>query len=307
MVKKILLYLLCSLLGLIFIFSGLTKLYPVELFELTFIDIGIANWYTAPVLARLMIVMELFIGVLLLLNLKLKKFTLKASLLVLIIFTIYLAILWIVDGNQGNCKCFGNILVMTPLESIIKNLAMIALSIVLLIWHKGWDFKRSYILIIALALLSLTVPNILNPPDFLVSYRSQQENTGYKLELEILYDNPEVEQPSVDLRKGKHIIAFMSLSCKHCRVAAYKMYIISRQTPEIPFFLVLNGDETELKSFHDETKTNHIPYIILLGENFVRLAGYNMPAIFYVNQSFVEQKANYYTMNQEDILRWLSK
>ena len=58
-------------LGLIFIYSGYTKLYPViETFEFTFIDIGVANWYTAPLIARLLIGLEFFIGLLLILKIK---------------------------------------------------------------------------------------------------------------------------------------------------------------------------------------------------------------------------------------------
>src|SRR4051812_42921577 len=113
-------------LGLIFIYSGYTKLVPViETFEFTFVDIGIANWYTAPVIARLLIGLEFFLGFLLILNYHLKKFTLPFTIALLLFFIIYLCVQIATTGNNGNCGCFGEHIKMTPLEAIVKNIVMI--------------------------------------------------------------------------------------------------------------------------------------------------------------------------------------
>ena len=52
--------------GLMFIFSGLIKLYPIETFELTFVDLGLVSWSGAPFVARFLISIEILVGVLLL-------------------------------------------------------------------------------------------------------------------------------------------------------------------------------------------------------------------------------------------------
>ena len=78
MYKRIIYFTLSSLLGMVFIFSGYIKLYPIEAFELNFIDVGIANWFTAPIIARLLIGLEIGLGLLLLLQFEYRKFTLKA-------------------------------------------------------------------------------------------------------------------------------------------------------------------------------------------------------------------------------------
>ncbi len=99
---------LSVLLGLIFIYSGYSKLYPViETFEFTFIDIGLANWYTAPIIARLFIALELFTGLFLILNVRLKKFTLTFTAALLLFFILYLIIQIVVSRNTGSCGCFG--------------------------------------------------------------------------------------------------------------------------------------------------------------------------------------------------------
>ena len=307
MIKKILLITLSLLLGLVFIFSGLTKLYPIELFELTFIDLGVANWQTAPFISRLFIGMEFFLGIMLIFNIKLRKFTLKATIALLVAFTIYLFIQMFVEGNKGNCKCFGNYLVMTPLESIIKNLVMIGVAAFLYFMRHDITYRFQKLLIILGIIASLSLPFILNPPDFIASYRFQKETTGYKLDMDTLYTSTDIVPPKVDLRKGKHIIAFMSLTCKHCRVAAYKMHIMNKENPDIPFYFILNGKEENLKPFFDDTKTSNIPYMMLPKERFLELAGPSWPAIMFVNNSVVEEKPNFITLNYDMAMNWLKK
>ena len=75
--------------GAVFIFSGYTKLNPIEPFEFTFVDLGFINWKIAPFIARLMIGAEFLIGTLLILNLNLRKTTYKLGIGILIFFSIY--------------------------------------------------------------------------------------------------------------------------------------------------------------------------------------------------------------------------
>jgi len=128
--KKILSILLSISIGLLFIFSAITKLIPMEPFEYQFVDIGVASWKTAPYIARIFIGIEFFIGFLLILNIALKKFTLKVSIAFLVFLTGYLIYKIIIDGNAGSCGCFGEALPMSPLEGIIKNVILIVCCIV---------------------------------------------------------------------------------------------------------------------------------------------------------------------------------
>ncbi len=62
---KIAFFILSSIMGLVFLYSAYTKLYPIEPFEYTFVDLGIGGWKMAPFIARFMIGLEFFIGILL--------------------------------------------------------------------------------------------------------------------------------------------------------------------------------------------------------------------------------------------------
>jgi hypothetical protein len=304
--KKIFFIFLSILLGVIFIFSAYVKLFPVELFEMTFVDLGIANWYIAPFVARIMIAIEFFIGFLLLFNLYLNKFTLRLTIGVLIAFTIYLSGLLLIEGNSGNCKCLGNFIIMTPLESVIKNIILIILSLIIYKFYKGITWKYSKIFFYIIIITSVALPFIINPVDINISKKNSNDAiVNYKLNLDVLYNNPKVVEPCMDLRKGKYIIAFMSLTCPHCRIGAYKLHIIKKRNPDIPIFFILNGDNNNLKSFFDETKASDIPYTILLGSDFVKMSGLNLPAIYWVNNGIVLKKTKYIYLDQKEIEDWL--
>ena len=90
LIFKIIFFIISSLMGLFFIYSGYTKLYPIEPFEFTFVDLGIAGWKSAPFIARFMIGLEFLIGFLLIFGLYIKRITIKLTICSLIMFSVYL-------------------------------------------------------------------------------------------------------------------------------------------------------------------------------------------------------------------------
>lgn len=309
-VLRILMILISIALGLVFIYSGYTKIDPViEPFEFTFVDIGIGNWYTAPVIARLLIGLEFFIGFLLILNYNLKRFTLPLTIGLLLFFSIYLVLQIVFSGNNGNCGCFGEHLKMTPLQAIIKNVVMIGLAIPVYMLWDGWKIKYTKMFNAFTGLTILLLPFILNPIDYTYTSNNLDEKVNYPLELNVLYQPEEpdkVEIPKVDLRKGKHVLAFMSLTCPHCRIAAKKFRLIKKNNPELPIYFVLNGDKEKLKPFMEDTKADNIPYSFALGKAFVQLSGTNLPRIYYLNNSIVVKKVDYFELNQYQIEEWIN-
>jgi uncharacterized membrane protein YphA (DoxX/SURF4 family) len=309
MLKKILFTLLCSLLGAVFLFSGWTKLFPIEPFEYTFVDLGFINWQVAPFIARFMIGFEFLIGVMLFANLNLHKLTYKLAIGILLFFCVYLSLLMILVGNKGNCGCFGELFPMTPFWALMKNVIMLLLFFILYKYHEGWQIPRKYNFILILVFLgTLVFPFVRNPVELNYSeaYLNKPE-TNFKLELDSLYNNAKLNIPPKTLSQGKHVLAFMSMSCPHCRIAAKKMRIIHERDPKIPMYIVLNGKDEKLKPFYDDTHAEDIPHCILNGKNFVFLAGVEMPRIFLINNSMVEHDLYYIDMDQGEIEKWLKE
>lgn len=259
--------LLTASLGGIFIFSAAAKIYPMEPFEFQFVDLGIATWKTAPYIARLFIALEFFLGMLLLLNISLKKITLKLAIALLFFFCIYLGFRIIAEGNTGNCGCFGELVRMSPLEGIIKNIVLIFTCCIAYfsvgneLWTKKWK-KR---IIPVLAIVAFCLGFFIYPIDAVKSSSIDKATLNYRVPLELMYDSTQTEIPAIDLRRGKHIIAFLSLTCSHCRVAAKKLYIIHKKNPTLPIYMALNGDKELLTDFFDDTNTKSIPHNLFLG------------------------------------------
>jgi hypothetical protein len=292
------------LLGLVFLFSAYIKLFPIELFEFSFIEIKLANWTTAPYIARLFLSLEFLLGILLIFNFnggnkKLAKF----SFALLFIFTIYLSLIILFQGNNGNCGCFGTFIKMTPLESIIKNLLLMSLNGLLFIppFKKNLSFNK--LIIIAAGIASLLSPFILNPVN--ESAPPSENEINYNLKLDALYLSSKKDTPKVDLRKGKRVIAFLSLTCEHCKIGAQKLNLIHQNHPEIPIFFILNGDSKDLKPFLIESKTKTIQFAFMtIKEGFIENAGINFPAILWVNNSKVENRTKYTQLDESALIKW---
>lgn len=279
---------------------------PIEPFELNFIDLGIANWFTAPIIARGLIGLELLLGVFLIFNLAMNKFTIKATYSILIFFTIYLFYQILTTGNSGNCGCFGTYLQMTPLESVFKNIAMLTILIVVQFIPAKWSLPWSKIFIPLFILSSLISPYILNPPESLAKgHRAGAVN--YPLGLKRIYSDTSIIAPAIDLTAGKHIVAFMSLTCGHCRMNALKMHVLQERNPEFPFYMLLNGDTLlHLNSFFDFSKAKNIPYSIFNSDDFFSYVDGSLPAIFWLQNDTVKFRCLYTDLNEDDIRTWLN-
>lgn len=301
--------LLSILLGAVFVFSAYTKLYPIQSFEYTFIDIGVANWMTAPFIARGMIGLEFFCGILLILNFQLKRFTIPLVTSILVIFCVYLLLVIQVKGNQGNCGCFGEYFAMTPLQAIFKNIGLLIICLVIYLLTVPFKFPAvNYSGILCLT-VGLVLPFILNRVDLENSKDLRPESVNYHLPLDILYQskNPVNLPPKVELRHGKYIIAYLSLTCPHCRIAAQKIHVLHKVDPSIPFYLVFNGKRELYQPYIETYGLSDIPHQIFFGpEEYVKMSGTALPEILWVNNSIVEKKGSYMDLTQEEIKKWLS-
>lgn len=304
-VKEIFTHSVRVILGLLFIASGLLKLMPIEPFELNFIDLGVANWFTAPIIARGLIGFELLLGLFLLFNLVMNKFTVKATYSILVFFTFYLFYQLIKNGNNGNCGCFGTFLQMTPLESVFKNLAMIILLMIVQFIPAKWSLPWAKIFIPVFILIAFISPYLLNPPEALATgHRAGAVN--YPLGLKKIYNDTSIIHPPVDLTVGRHIVAFMSLSCGHCRMNALKMHVLQLRNPDFPFYILLNGDSAMFeKNFFDFSKALNVPHSYFNNDDFFSYVDGSLPAIFWLQNDTVKFRSLYTDLNEDEIVTWL--
>ena len=131
--ENIIIWVLRIIVSGFFILSAFSKLLPANsaifLFEKQIVDLGITNWFYAPLLARAIVAFELFLGMAILQNHFLKNIIVPATFVLLLVFCIHLTYTIFTKGNSGSCGCFGQLIPMTPLQAIIKNVLTMAVLV----------------------------------------------------------------------------------------------------------------------------------------------------------------------------------
>lgn len=132
MKKDHIILILRVLVGVVFIFSGISKLDSIYQFEQAIFKAGVTDWAIIPYLSRFIIAFEILLGICFFHYEGLKKFTIPATFLLLVVFCIHLGYtIYTEGGNSGNCGCFGNKLPMTPNESLLKNIITMGILVYL--------------------------------------------------------------------------------------------------------------------------------------------------------------------------------
>lgn len=295
------------ILGCVFLFSAWTKTDPnLQLFEFTIQSQAHLSKQFAAILARFFVGLEAALGLLLIANIfGYRRWVLKSCIALLIIFSIHLVYLLISRGNDVNCGCMGDKIPMTPGVSLLKNAGLLAGMLILLKWHKTTDGALLDFGSFILGGIVISIPFIMFPFTQLV-----------QMPLSKLYTTKTSEHPTIELRKGKHILCFMSLSCSHCRDAARKITTLKKENPSLPFYFALAGgtDSTRAMRFKDfiaDTKMKDIPYHFMEQKDFVDMihaAGNNgVPVILWMDDTTAIRNVNMDELNQADLSAWLSQ
>lgn len=290
-----------SIIGALFIVSAITKLFPIQLFEAALVEAHFSNWTLAPYFARIIISFEFLLGALLIGNIYFSKRILKLSVVTLIAFSVHLCIVIASEGNTGNCMCFGNVFVVSPLASLIKNIILIGLLLLLHIYHDGISTPNSYKILLFLSVFSIIIP--LTQPFHKKLHTIDSEVIGKHLDLRSISDTVHY----TNLAHGKHIVAFMSFTCPHCKIAAFKLHVMKKKNPNLPLFIFFYGKESQIADFQSETKIHTIPFTLLSQIDFIYRSGLKLPAIYYVENDIVVRKVTYLTLHQDEVEAWLQE
>jgi len=289
MIKKILIYLI----GIFFIISSISKLFPIEPFELQLSNIGF-TWKISAIIARLIIIFEFSIGFALLLFKYQKKVLLLMS-ITLVFFSLSLIYLWITQGAQADCGCLGTWLQMPVIYALGRNLLML----IILIWSMyttdveaskpkwlkfQWFLYPGFLLFVVIA----------NPADNWLDY-SDGDWAGATLQWES-HTNDE-----------KKIIAFLSPSCKHCQLATKKLQImVNKGLDPHKIHVVFMGEWEQLDFFWNETQSGPFEYSTLPTAEFLRIGGGNLPGIFLLEPNLtIHKRLGYRDLDIEEVLDFM--
>ncbi|MEI6311482.1 MAG: DoxX family protein [Bacteroidota bacterium] len=308
--KKITVFIIHLLLGVLFLYSAYSKIYLIEILENNLVDIGFISWNIAPLLARLLISFEFVLGVLFISQFKLKKITYPIALFTLVFFIFYLLLSIQKYGNTGNCGCFGVQITMTPLQGIVKNIIIII--VILLAYflqsYTVFSFKYYVVLVSIFSVLSFSIPFVLNP--MAINEKGFiPEKIPHNLTLDSLYNEDSIiSSQSLELKNNKQIIAYLSMYCVHCKIAAQKLSLFKEKNPKLPIHFILVGNKGLVANFKKESKFKNIDYYFTSNKILMKDTDASFPKIYMVdNSKAVKLCEKYYLLNMDEIEVWLKE
>lgn len=268
----------------IFILSGISKLFPIEPFEVVFIDLGITNWLLAPFIARIIIALEIFIGTAILINLWAKNIIYYLAQLMLLIFSAYLIYLLFTKGNIADCGCFGQLIALSPLNSLIKNIVLIIILFALpkKDWlPKIWFFVTGLLVVSFVTIFLINKVGLQNVPS-----KSLNKSVDWSGLPQTFYQS----NAKVDFNTGNKVLVFFSANCPHCKNAAHKFSYLNQKNNINNVIIVLaSKEEDNLNDFITSTALNY-PILWMTDDTFFKYSGGSLPSIYYVEGSVVRKK-----------------
>jgi thiol-disulfide isomerase/thioredoxin len=301
--KNTIAWILRILISILFLVSAVAKMDPIWGFEKQMIDLGIADWCSAPYFARIMLGIELAVAIAILQPHYLKKFVIPATILLLVVFCTHLSIEMVKHGAMnGNCGCFGQLIPMTPLEAFIKNIVTIGL----LVWlykittEKEFQHRFTIPFIIWLASTlfvfmafpfcpckaeatvseidttissdSLTVQN--DTIDTLTSAVTSAASNPSSTETVVVDPGPnKVTSPftkyavfngkKANIDQGKTIICFFAPGCDHCQATARELAQLSKNKDFPPVYIFFMDEEAEKIPAFFEFAGKKFPYTVM--------------------------------------------
>lgn len=303
MKKENLSWILRLIISALFIVSAVAKLYPSPYFAISTFEVkqlyplGFSEGF-APYFSRILIGIEFALGIAILLKDYLKKITIPATILLLSVFVIHLSYTTFISGNSGNCGCFGELLPMTPVEAIIKNIIAIGL-LIWLIKLLPADGKSNFWLLKSVGLgcvLALFMLAPIRPVEKVMEEPTSeiQENLGVVAdstslltveipETEVPTTNaPTVENPEVDVKKteetpkkvksgyekyflgidtDKKILCYFVPGCDHCMDTAKELNEMRKKDKNFPpiYVIFMNEEPEKVPTFFEFAGTK-FPY-----------------------------------------------
>ena len=278
------------LLGVFFIGTAVLKLLSIDSFEVYIYSFGIVNFITVTFLSRLLIFLELAIGISLILKIYFKQIWWLTMLMMagFTLFLIYAAIF----RDDSNCHCFGSLVELNPIQSIIKNIITIAL-LFFIRKEQSHDYKPiiKRWLVATTIVISLIIPYVLVPMDMIYNkIYSEKENINTVAYYESLSDST-----YVDLHQGRYLINYALAGCKYCRIGAEKLTLMAdrHQIPHNRIKFIIGGSDEAISKFIELTGTSDYEHWKIPAPEFMAITFGQFPLYVFVEDGKVVKAGDF--------------
>ena len=292
------------LLGVFFISTAVLKLLSIDNFEVYIYSFGLFSYTWTTFFSRLLIFIELIIGISLILKIHFKQIW-WLTMLMMVGFTLFL-IYAAIFRNDSNCHCFGSLIELDPVQSIVKNIITIAL-LLFIRNEQSHDYKpiiKRWLIGISIV-ASLIIPFVLMPMDVIYNkIYSEKENVNTVAFYESLSDSTYFDgNKLMDVSEGRYLINYALAGCKYCRIGAEKLTLmvdrhgISHE--KVKF--IIGGSDEAIARFIENTNTSNYEHWKIPAPQFMSITFGKFPIYVFVEDGKVV-KAGDFRMIDDDLI-----
>ena len=289
--------------GSVFIIAAILKLMSIDEFEIYIYSFDIFSFLLTTFVSRIIIIGEFILGLFLILKIN-YKLTWRLTFISLILFTLFL-IYVAIFRQDANCHCFGELVELSPLESIIKNLVMIAL---LMLGQRATDngqqtqaqssklkAQSSKLLVLSSTFIVLAV-FIISPPDsiYKMIYSTEKEVSTVDLyksfdevvKIDFTEEGLVFDSISSFKEKENQLIVIVSSGCKYCRLGLKKLSLMMKNedlaTDNVDIFIW--GSPEGIEDFRFETMTEDYSYWHIMPNRAIEITYGRFPIFIFLKE-----------------------
>lgn len=288
------------MLGVLFLVSAIAKFLGMDQFEVYVYSFGFFPLSTCFLLARLIVGCEMLLGIGLLANLC-SRLVNTATIIALTLFTLFLGYVVLI-GRTDSCQCFGQLVNIDPVQSIIKNAILLTLMLPVL-KVQSWPWQPRWWMWVLVCAAPFAYIFIRSAPDNWL-YPSEEEIYNHeKLDSALM---PEGFMGEMRLNEGRKIVAFLTPGCQFCKLADKKISTMCQRDDfdaEAVVYLTPAGD-----SVFDAMDTVHFsrPSHNISTSDYLGITYGQRPMVFLLDNGKVSATCHYRNIFESDFVKFLN-
>lgn len=286
------------LLGVFFIVTAVLKLLSIDSFEIYIYSFGIFNFTTTTFLSRLLIFIELIIGICLILKINFKQIW-WLTMLMMVGFTLFL-VYAAIFRDDSNCHCFGNLVELNPTQSIVKNIIAIALLCVIKN-EQSYEYRPvlKKWLTAGTIVVSFVISFVLLPMDVVYNrIYSGNEEVNEVAFYESLNDSTYFE-----LKQGRYLINYALSGCKYCKIGAEKATMMMDRHgishDKLKFFV--GGSDEAIERFIEVTGTEDYEHWKIPASQFMAITYGKFPLYVIIEDGKIVKAGDFRIVDDKEI------
>lgn len=291
------------ILGAFFIVSAISKLIGIDNFEIYIFTFNVLPLNLSFLAARLVIVMEMILGIGLIANV-FNRLINVCSVLMLCCFTLFLGYAALI-GRTDSCQCMGGLMEIDPIHSILKN-ALLMVVMLFAMGSRPWQWKPRWFVWLPVVLVPLVAVFVSSAPDNWMFGPEEEVFNQERLDSAI---SPEGDLSTLGLGEGRHVVAFLTPGCPFCRMADEKLTHICRRNEldSAAFVYLTPRSDSTVAALTMDTANFIRPSYLIDQKTWAYITYGQRPMIFLMDGGKVEATCHYRNINEGQIVDFIQQ